>query len=89
MVRGLAIASQDTEAFQPVWTALMGVEPSVHDAFTVGIDRAENTRKDLEGQSIAKVQFEPETSRAKAGQRHFTKIFGRDTDLFTHCPTSS
>jgi len=47
----------------------------VDDALIVGINRAKDTGKDLEGEFISKPELEPKTSRTEIWQRNLTKIF--------------
>ena len=84
-----SIASYLSELFHPIWGATMLVEPAVDDTLVVGIDRAEDTGKDLEWEFIPKPELDPKTSRAEAIERNLPEVFRGNLNLLLHLVSPS
>jgi hypothetical protein len=51
------------------------IKPAVDNSLVVGIDRAEDTGKDLEWEFISKLELDLKTSWTEVRQHNLTKIF--------------
>jgi len=60
------------------------IKPAVDNAFVVGIDRAKNTGKYLEGKLISNPELDPETPGAEVIECNLTKVFGGNLSLSFH-----
>jgi len=83
-MRWFFVVDYISERLHPIRRAAVLIEPAVNDTLVVGIDGAEDPRKDLEGKPIPNPELNPETPGTEVIECNLPEVLGGDLNLSFH-----